>query len=192
MCCCAYSKPRDTQHKTDVTTTRLWSNWRTRKFFIILTVQVSKYTAGSWENYQRNLDRIGSQMRKITIQRRYQFSFYKVKIINKPDFIILFLPIVLIQKSWLEMHTNKSVWTYRSLFISAAYTSKLWIPSFSETVKKFWQHQLSWFMTLARPCLKWLNDEGYAPNWSRSCVTPAAILSLKPWLVSSCIFGPKL
>lgn len=109
--------------------------------------------------------------------------------------IILFLSVVLIQKSLLEMHTNKNVWTYRSLFISAVYTSKLWITSFSKAVKKFLQeHQLSRFKTLPRPCLKWLNDKGYAPNWSRSCITttPAAILSLKPWLVSSSTFGPRL
>lgn len=96
---------------------------------------------------------------------------YKVKMINKPDFIIFF-PVVLIQKSWLEMHMNKNVWIYTFLFISAVYTSKLWTTSFSETAKKFLQkHQFNWLEKLSRPCPKWLNDWGYAPNRSRSCVT---------------------
>lgn len=117
--------------------------------FLLYYLYSSPKTAGSWDNYQRNFDRIWSQVRKITKQRRYQLSFYNVKITNKLDFIILFLPVVLIQISWLEMHMDKNVWIYRSLFISAVYTSKLWITSFSETVKKFLQqHQLNWFERL--------------------------------------------
>lgn len=133
-------------------------------------------------------------MRKLTIQRRCQFSFYKIKTIKKPDFIILYFPVLLIQKSWLEMHMNKNVWIYRTLF-SAVYTYKWWITSFNETVKRsLQQHQLNWFKKLSRPCPKPLNDKGYAPNNNRSCLTttPAAILSLKPWLVSSRNFGPRL
>lgn len=151
--------PRDTQHKTDVIITRLSRNGKTWEFFIVLPVQLSKYAAGSWDNYERNFDWIWCQMRKIFMHRRYQFSFYKVKIINKPDFIISFFPVVLTQKSWLEKHMNKSVWIYWSLFISAVYTSKLWTTSFSETVKKLLQkHQLNWFKKISRPCPKWLND----------------------------------
>lgn len=50
------------------------------------------------------------------------------------------------------------------------------------------------FKKLSGPCLKSLNDKGYAPHNNRSCftTTPATILSLKPWLVSSHIFGPRL
>lgn len=165
---------------------------RPRSFSLL--VQLSKYTAGSWDKYERNFDRICSQMRKLTIQRRCQFSFYKIKTIKKPDFIILYFPVVLIQKSWLEMHMNKNVWIYRTLF-SAVYTSKCRITSFNETVKRsLQQHQLNWFKKLSRPCPKPLNDKGYAPNNNRSCLTttPAAILSLKPWLVSSRNFGPRL
>lgn len=154
--------------------------------FLLYYLYSSPKTAGSWDNYQRNFDRIWSQVRKITKQRRYQLSFYNVKITNKLDFIILFLPVVLIQISWLEMHMDKNVWIYRSLFISAVYTSKLRITSFSETVKKFLrQHQLNWFERLQAMPKVVTRDMLPSEAEVNVTTTPAAILSLKTWLGSS-------